>query len=88
MAKSSSFSFIFPIPLFSLARILSSVTPSTHPGLLGICLSGAGPTILALSTSNEQNIADTIVQEFKKENIECEVRMLEVTEEGASVKEE
>lgn len=24
------------------------MTPATHPGLLGICLSGAGPTILAL----------------------------------------
>ena len=24
------------------------MTPSTHPGLLGVCLSGAGPTILAL----------------------------------------
>lgn len=24
------------------------MTPTTHPGLLGICLSGAGPTILAL----------------------------------------
>lgn len=23
------------------------MTPATHPGLLGICLSGAGPTILA-----------------------------------------
>ncbi|KAF8758324.1 ARM repeat-containing protein [Rhizoctonia solani] len=33
-----------------LPRILSSVTPSSHPGLLGICLSGAGPTILALAT--------------------------------------
>jgi homoserine kinase len=30
------------------------MTPATHPGLLGICLSGAGPTILAL-VSNESN---------------------------------
>lgn len=27
-----------------LANILRSVTPESHPGLLGICLSGAGPT--------------------------------------------
>lgn len=27
-----------------LTEILSSMTPKTHPGLLGICLSGAGPT--------------------------------------------
>lgn len=30
------------------------MTPTTHPGLLGICLSGAGPTILAL-VSNESS---------------------------------
>lgn len=30
------------------------MTPKTHPGLLGICLSGAGPTILAL-VSNESS---------------------------------
>ena len=27
-----------------LTDILHSVTPKSHPGLLGICLSGAGPT--------------------------------------------
>lgn len=31
-----------------LSNILNSMTPATHPGLLGVCLSGAGPTILAL----------------------------------------
>ncbi len=35
-----------------LQQIVSDLTPKTHPGLLGICLSGAGPTILALATSN------------------------------------
>jgi homoserine kinase len=27
-----------------LTELLRSVTPKSHPGLLGICLSGAGPT--------------------------------------------
>ena len=71
-----------------LPRILSSVTPSTHPGLLGICLSGAGPTILALATGNQEAIAETIVEEFKKEGIECAREFLTVTEEGAQVIEE
>ncbi len=71
-----------------LPRILSSVTPQSHPGLLGICLSGAGPTILALSLDNQQAIADTICDEFKKENIDCKVRFLEVTTDGAQVVEE
>ncbi|KAG5722675.1 Homoserine kinase, partial [Termitomyces sp. T112] len=34
-----------------LPEVTSRITPATHPGLLGICLSGAGPTILALATA-------------------------------------
>ena len=71
-----------------LPRILASVTPQTHSGLLGICLSGAGPTILALALNNQQAIAQTICDEFKKENITCQVQFLEVTTEGAQVIEE
>ncbi|KDE05369.1 homoserine kinase [Microbotryum lychnidis-dioicae p1A1 Lamole] len=46
-----------------LSKILNHMTPATHPGLLGICLSGAGPTILAL-VSNEKGAdsnSDTIL---------------------------
>ncbi|WFD33059.1 homoserine kinase [Malassezia sp. CBS 17886] len=68
-----------------LPHILASVTPATHPGLLGICLSGAGPTILALATDNLQHISDTICAEFAKENIACDVKFLDVIEEGATV---
>jgi homoserine kinase len=32
-----------------LTELLRSVTPKSHPGLLGICLSGAGPTSKSLS---------------------------------------
>lgn len=70
-----------------LPTILASVTPSSHPGLLGICLSGAGPTILALATGNQQAIADTICEEFSKEKIQCRVEFLEVSTEGAQVTE-
>lgn len=68
-----------------LPRILASVTPTTHPGLLGICLSGAGPTILALATDNLPHIADTICAEFQKEGITCDVKFLDVIEQGATV---
>ena len=68
-----------------LPRILASVTPNSHPGLLGICLSGAGPTILALATDNLDSISATILDEFKRENITCQVQYLQVTTEGATV---
>ncbi|PNS15608.1 Homoserine kinase [Sphaceloma murrayae] len=68
-----------------LTEILQSVTPSSHPGLLGICLSGAGPTILALATHNFESIASHLVSEFKKESINCEWKLLSPAYDGATV---
>ena len=55
----------------ALPTILSSITPSTHKGLLGICLSGAGPTILALATENFEAIAKAAMDKFANEGITC-----------------
>lgn len=68
-----------------LTDILQSMNPTTQPGLLGICLSGAGPTILALATKNYEEIATRIVDRFKQENISCQWKLLEPAEEGAVV---
>ncbi|PSN65467.1 phosphoribosylformylglycinamidine cyclo-ligase-like protein [Corynespora cassiicola Philippines] len=68
-----------------LTEILQSVTPQSHPGLLGICLSGAGPTILALATDNFDSIANHLLSEFKKEGIECDWKLLQPAEEGTTV---
>jgi homoserine kinase len=68
-----------------LPEILASVTPKSHPGLLGICLSGAGPTILALATDNFEKIADEILARFKAENITCMWKLLEPAHEGAQI---
>lgn len=67
-----------------LTEILRSVTPKSHPGLLGICLSGAGPTILALATHNFEHIATHLLNEFKKENITCQWKLLEPAYDGAT----
>ena len=67
-----------------LTEILKSVTPTSHPGLLGICLSGAGPTVLALATHNFEQIATHLLNEFKKENINCQWKLLEPAYEGAT----
>lgn len=68
-----------------LTEILSSVTPTTYPGLLGICLSGAGPTILAVATENFEDIAQEIINRFAKKNVECTWKLLEPAYEGAIV---
>jgi homoserine kinase len=68
-----------------LTEILESVTPQSHPGLLGICLSGAGPTILALATHNFDTIANHLLQEFQKKGIKCDWKLLQPAEEGTTV---
>jgi len=68
-----------------LTEILQSMTPSTQPGLLGICLSGAGPTILALATDHFEEIADRIISRFEAQKIACQWKLLEPAEEGATV---
>ena len=68
-----------------LPEVLMSVTPKSHPGLCGICLSGAGPTILALATGNFDNIARAILTIFTKKDIRCAWKLLEPAEDGTSV---
>jgi homoserine kinase len=68
-----------------LPEILASVTPKSHPGLLGICLSGAGPTILALATDNFEKIADEILARFKAEDITCVWELLDPAHDGAQI---
>ncbi|KAL8690784.1 MAG: hypothetical protein Q9224_004323 [Gallowayella concinna] len=68
-----------------LTEILRSVKPKTHPGLLGICLSGAGPTILALATGNFEHIAHEIINQFAEANVKCSWSLLEPARDGATV---
>lgn len=71
-----------------LTEILSCVTPSTYPGLLGICLSGAGPTILALATENFEEISQEIINRFAKNGTKCSWKLLEPAYDGASVEQQ
>ncbi len=52
------------------------------PGLLGIALSGAGPSIVSLVESNEEEIGQRIAKCFK---VESTIRTLDVDNEGCRV---
>jgi homoserine kinase len=52
------------------------------PGLLGVALSGAGPSILALATDHTEEIGARIASCFSARKIESTVRTLEVDNEG------
>ena len=67
---------------------LLQLDPTSTPGLLGICLSGAGPTILALATENFAAIAETMIEVITKaldKDIHCDWKLLEPAFEGAYV---
>jgi len=66
-----------------LPEVTSRIRPETHPGLLGICLSGAGPTILALATTGFKDIAEDARGIFREQGIEIDWKVLEVV--GGSV---
>jgi len=72
----------------ALSDLLASVRPEDHPGLLGLCLSGAGPTVLVLATGNYERIAAHVAAEWKTRGaVEADWRVLELTPDRASLEE-
>ncbi|KAF8528018.1 GHMP kinase [Hysterangium stoloniferum] len=61
-----------------LPEVTSLITPQTHDGLLGICLSGAGPTILALATKDFEKIAADAAVIFRSKGIEVDWKILDI----------
>ena len=66
-------------------EVTSKITPATHPGLLGICLSGAGPTILALATDGFDRIAEDARKLFLEQGVQVDWKLLDIVKEGSSV---
>jgi homoserine kinase len=52
------------------------------PGLLGLALSGAGPSVLAIANENFEDISGTIANCFRENGINTTVRRLEIDNEG------
>lgn len=55
-----------------------------HPDLMGVCLSGAGPSVVALATHNFQEIANLLRGSFSETGLTCCVRRLQVHEHSSS----
>lgn len=55
------------------------------PGLLGIALSGAGPSMVALVDDNDDEIGARVASCFQARGIEATIRVLEVDNEGCRV---
>jgi len=57
-----------------------------RPGLLGLALSGAGPSVLALAQDHFDELGMTIAECFHKHGIDSTVRVLDVDDLGRQVK--
>jgi homoserine kinase len=55
---------------------LESALALEHPDLLGVCLSGAGPSVVALAERNLENVQKVLESAFQRENIRYTVRKL------------
>ena len=66
---------------------LAECLPIEADGLLGIALSGAGPSVLALCTSNGSAIATAMREAFARHKIACETWTLGISHVGVSIRE-
>jgi homoserine kinase len=52
------------------------------PGLLGVALSGAGPSVVALATDRYEEISKSMASRFEKNGVSSTIRILEAAQEG------
>jgi homoserine kinase len=55
------------------------------PGLLGLALSGAGPSVVALATAGFEEIGRSIAARFERAGVAATIRFLEVAQDGVSI---
>lgn len=60
----------------------AALSTPREPGLVGLALSGAGPSVVALATSRFAELGETIAESFRRNGTGARVRVLEVDEEG------
>jgi homoserine kinase len=56
-----------------------------RPGLVGLALSGSGPSIVALASDNFAGIGEAIAKSFRRQDVQATVRLLEVDNEGVKI---
>ena len=72
--------------ILGFTEVLQHITHNVYPGLLGVSLSGAGPSILALAISNFETIAKAIIALlYKAQQIHYDWQVLELDQDGATV---
>ena len=55
------------------------------PGLLGIALSGAGPSFIALATDHFDEIGKSVARRFERQSLASTIRILDVADSGHTI---
>jgi homoserine kinase len=64
--------------------LVEALATPRQPGLLGVALSGSGPSVVALTRDHPGDIGEEIAENFRRRNVSARVRVLEVDDEGCS----
>lgn len=75
----------FRAPLVPGLLQVLKLTPQDVDGLLGVCLSGAGPTVLALAVSNFETIGKKLVDIFTANRVDSTFMILDFDQNGVQV---
>ena len=65
--------------------LTEALATKPQPGLLGVALSGSGPSVIALALDHLPEIGETIANNFRSHGMPATVRLLEVDREGWKV---
>lgn len=65
--------------------LVEALATPRQPGLLGVALSGSGPSVVALTRDHPGDIGKEIAENFRRRNVSARVRVLEVDVEGCVV---
>jgi homoserine kinase len=64
---------------------LTEVLALQHPALLGTCLSGSGPSIVAFTVEGETEITELLQSLYRRLDVPCTIRSLEAHQPGDTV---
>ncbi len=62
--------------------LVEALATPRQPGLLGVALSGSGPSVVALTRDHPGEIGEEIAENFRRRDIPARVRVLDVDHEG------
>ncbi|KAJ1659150.1 Trihydroxynaphthalene reductase [Dispira simplex] len=69
-----------------LEDLLRTMVPTEFPGLLGLCLSGAGPTVIILAQENFDTIGKKACSIFAEHQVKASYQVLNVDRDGLQCK--